>query len=422
MKTLLSLLMLLAFTAGAQQINPGFTFPEGPNVRITADQLNALVNQATITPFFYINQIPANAQLQPGDTLLVLSSGNTYHKILGSQVFNNTNMFTTAVVETNVPPYGVFIFYDPTNGWVAQIGFTNLAFQVSSNLVVSNFQFAATNALSSNQLVQVLPPSPYTLSPILALQPATTNDTNFFLTWDTNGIPFYTTFSNIMAAEAPYFGTNISNGVGLTPYEFLFTFKPYNYYTTNTTTNAWGLNTNFPITSLFFYTNNVTPTNPVPTLQASDPTPINSGAQGTNTSVTLGALFQYNTNQYPQPPYTVAREQFNGTAAQVPITNVDTINLKFFAGTNGIPSNTVQAISFFFTATTGGRPTTLPTVPQVFSNVIYYAVSMATNPNWIQLYTNYFDAFAANTNVIKPSGTASVNTNDNKMLVISNSP
>lgn len=411
MKTLKSLFLLLCLCASAWagDITPGYTPVDGQ--RLTAAELLQLVNQAFINPSFYTAQVAAGTNLLNTDTLLVVSSGGVFHKLTGAQVINNPTFYTSQLVSSGIPTYGLMLYYDPTNANFYQITSTNFAVSISSNIAVEKLTFARTNASSTNILVQVLPPYPNPLNPL------STNNQAEFLTWDTNGVPYSVTFSNFLVSAVPYLGTNFTNGLGLSGYNLTNLFFSWLTYPTNTTTNAWGYNTNFPITNLYF-TNSVVPvnnptSNNIPTLNGADVIPILAQSQNkTNqpTTFTLQALWEYLTNRNTLPPYNLARVSFNGNPSSQSVTGGSTINDQFLATAHGMTG--VKAVSWQFSGSSG---TSLPTSPQVVSNICYYA--MTVDANHFVLFTNYVDAINSN-HPVAISGTVAAS--GNTLLYLNN--
>lgn len=414
MKTILvSLMLLLAVFAFGQEITPGGNPLPQDGQRLTAQTLINLVAQAQINPSFYTSQVQHNTNLLTTDIILLVTSGGVYQQMPGSGIINNPLSFTVPPNLTTIPPYATLLYYNVSNNTITSITYSNLALAVSSNINVASLVFTATNAGSTNILVPIL--LPYTNTP----NPLSTNDQNQFLTWDTNGLPFSLSFSNFLVAAVPYLGTNLSNSIGLPRYIFTNLFAPWTFYPTNVTTNAWGYATNFPITNLFF-TNAIVPTNNpttnnLQTLTNSDQIPVLAASQSSSnsTTFTLEALFEYLTNRNTLPAYAVARVQFNGVPLTCNITNVNTTSNFFFATNNGLTA--LQAVSFQFSSTAG---TTLPTTPQIVSNMVYYAVPVGNGSNFM-LFTNYANAQNL-VNPIVPTGTASVTPGVNVMLYLTN--
>lgn len=259
MKRLILALLLIASICRGQEISPGLTFVDGQ--RLTAAQLGLLVSQGKILPAFFLDK-SAQTNISPTDILLIYSpASGTFHQVTGQAgLFNNTAIIGNQPVYSSVNNSNYyFLGYDQTN---------NLLFQVS----LANF--VATMPLSD-------------IPPYSPAQPSffnQTNPVNFFV-FDTNDQPASITASNAAASFAPILGNLFS-----LPYTYKQIFLPWTVYGTNSSTNAWGYYTNFPIT-LYQFTNNAQ-TN-IPTLSSTDQIPVNSGSQRTNTTATLAALAQY---------------------------------------------------------------------------------------------------------------------------------
>lgn len=403
MKKLILLLMLFtALRSDAGDLNAGISFVDGQ--RVTAAQLMALVNNATINTSFYSSQVAAGTNLLTSDIVLVLSSGNVFHKVLGSGIINNPVIFTGQPLSTTIPQYATLIYYNPTNQTVFQITDTNFITVNSSNINVALLAFANTNGGSTNTYIQVL--TNLTNVPNYF----STNNQTSFIAWNSNGVPYRLTFSNLVDSITPVLGSNLSLA-----YQYTNNFSPWKFLNnTNATTNAYGTYTNFLITNLFF--TNAAQTNPAfPTLNDSDVLPILASSQISNTAVTLNAIYQYLTNRSALPAYAVARMQFSGIPRTSYTPRTDQGNKTFLAGTNGLVG--IQGVSFQFTASSGNS---LPTTPQVVSNQIYYAVQTGTNTNYVQLFTNYTDA-AGLVNQIAPNNSFdSSGSLSNAMLILTN--
>lgn len=409
--------MFLAWPLMAQQITPGQSFVDGQ--RITAAQLTALVGNAIINPAFYSGAVQHNTNLLTTDILLLLTSGGVYQQMPGSGIIQNPLFYTSPVNLSTEPGYALHLYYNPSNNTIVSITLSNMVSAISSNLVAQKFLYltnlivGATNSLSSNTNQPIAVPYPLTPNPL------STNNQTQFIVYDTNYVPNSFSFSNLLVAEVPYLGTSFSNNIGLPGYMFTNLFYSWLTYPTNTTSNAWGYNTNFPITNLYF-TNAFLPTNTASisnkqTLTNSDAIPIITASQGSNqpTTFTLGALYQYLTNLNALPAYAIARAQFTGVPAQCNITNVNTTSNYFFATNNGLVN--LQAVSFKFTVSSG---TSLPSTPQIVSNVVYY-VQLVGNGSNFMLFTNYSDAVATNHPIV-PTGTASTSAGQNVLLYLTN--
>lgn len=372
--TLFSLVLgwiLGGFIARAGDITPGASFVDGQ--RLTAAQLAQLVNQAVINPSFYTTKV-SQTNLTPTDILLVYSAASgTFHQLSGNAaVFQNNALVANQVpynasqITTNV----FFLGYDSTNFVLFKASLTNMATAFSPFIVPGLLNFS--NTLSAYVPAQ---PAPYYLT------------NNFQLVgFDTNGILHSFSFSNLVCAANSQIFTN------QLPFNFAQIFQPWTVYGTNTFgfTNAWGSQTNFPITNLF-----MTGTN-LPTLLGSDQIPINSGPQRTNTAASVDSLFQYMTNKNAFPPYTFARCQFSGWPAQLVISNTASIlnasilmmtNLTTGWKTNLFATNQIYAVTFITNAT--------PLIVGMTTNQVFYVVPPATNSvngEWLMTFSNYSSA------------------------------
>ena len=311
--------VLIEPQAMAYEVTPGFSFQDGQ--QLYAAQLEQLVQDAMITPQFYNDQqtIPV---LGSGYYFLILNPANqTFYRINAQQaLYGNTNLFLNAPPEA-VPAYGLLLFCDPTNGWVASTTVSNFLWNSASNINVAGLSFANTNNGGATN-AYVLPRWPYPVFSGL-----NTNYPAHFIVFDTNGVPYRMSLTNAEVAFAFDSGTVMS-----LPYQWQ-EFGPWRLYGTNTVspyTNAFGWMTNFPITAYFQPNNGNTLTNA--TLTDTDTVPVNSFQQGvpgsvaaTNTTMTLLSLFEYMTNKNALPPYTIGRIQFAGVPVSLLITNMDPV-------------------------------------------------------------------------------------------------
>ncbi|MDE2105574.1 MAG: hypothetical protein KGL39_50575 [Patescibacteria group bacterium] len=368
---------LFIFTAHlmASEIIRGITLADGQ--QLYASDLHALIDDSTIGVQFYNDQqtVPV---LNSGYYFLVLDPANqVYRRISAQQVlYGNTNIYLD--VSSRTPPvYGSVMFYDPTNQWLAQTTVSNLFNFGSSNINVSYLQFASTNnAGGTNQFI--LPQ--WTL-------PFSGMNTNFplhILIFDTNGIPYRFSLTNLELNLAGDLGTNFS-----VPYLYNWQFYPWTFYNTNSWgfTNNWGYTTNFPIKSLFV-TNGYPASTNSQTLVDSDQIPINSTQQETNTTTTLQALFQYLQNKNTLPPYTFGRIQFSGYPISIIISNdsqtsVGLLHVAF----NSFPTN-IQGPYAVSVITNASQIQ----VQQFQTNTIFYVQTQSTNTAWVHVYSNYLSA------------------------------
>ena len=241
----------------------------------------------------------------------------------------------------------------------------NLPLWANLNLAPTNNNTGATN-------LPVLANWPYTFSG------AQTNNQPFLLTWGSNGVPYQLSLSNTEKNIASDFGTNL-----LLPYEFSQEFAPWSLYGTNAGfTNAWGYQTNFPITALFL------PATNTPTLTDTDTVPIFSGPQQTNTTASLLSIYEYMTNKNALPPYTIARIQFSGFPASISVSNTaNTSQGLIQVATNSFPA--AYGPPYAVDIITNGSQAFWTGIQ---TNTIYYVVPQATNNMWLTVYSNYTDA------------------------------
>lgn len=283
MKTLLSILVLmsLCLSSNAADLQAGVNVVDGQ--RLTAAQLLALVNNGSINTQFYTSKSASATNLQTGDILLLITASGTYHKITGADILNNPQLISSQSLTAALPGYATVAYYDPSNQVLKQIIVTNFASTITSNLVISNLMFFN----GTNQVLQS-----YTNTPnFYATNVPATNQQTYYLVWASNGIPYYLTYSNLLAPIIAPLGTNL-----LVPYTYTNVFAPFVPYQTNATTNAWGFYTNFPITNLIF--TNASQTNPLTyTLTDTDTIPIAPTRQNSNSTVQLKAIYQYVTNK-----------------------------------------------------------------------------------------------------------------------------
>ena len=168
----------------------------------------------------------------------------------------------------------IFPFYSAGSTNLEQSTFSNLIQQISIYQNMASWQFAPTNANSSNTNVFVLSQWPGAFGSAV---PGTNMPE--LLVWGTNGIPYQATLLTAEQAMAGDGGTNLS-----VPYVFQEIWSPWSFYGFQTniygtngsglplSTNAWGFTTNFPIQHLFL-TNTFNPTNNTQTLTNQDTVP-----------------------------------------------------------------------------------------------------------------------------------------------------
>lgn len=400
--TLCVLCLLCGFgerTARCSEIIRGYAPQDGQ--QLYAADLDNLVDESTIGVQFYNDQ-QTTPVLGSGYYFLLLNPANqTYYRMNAGQVlYGNTNMFLYPTPEP-VPAYGLMLFCDPTNGWVASTTVSNFLWNSASNINVAGLSFANTND-STATYQYALPVWPYPLS---GLPPNGTNYPASLMIFGTNGVPYREGLSNWEWNVASDMGNCFS-----VPWEYQQEFYPWQIYGTNSVspyTNAFGWYTNFPITAYLEPNNGNTLTNA--TLEDNDTIPVNAHQEGvattgnaTNTSATLFSIYEYMTNKNALPPYTLARTEFSGYTASASITNMSNVT--------GIITNVALATSWTNPTPVSfqGASTMMPTVPGVISNVVYWA--QVTNwPNLgFQLFTNFANA-EARINPIQGNGVNPVN-------------
>lgn len=377
---------LSCLTANAGEIIGGTTFVDGQTVH--ASDLNAMVNNAVINPTF-ISGKPIQTVPTASDYFLFYSpAAGILERETLQNIFASPLLFTLNATYTNVPSntsnHVFFLVYDPTNAVTARIELSDLSLALTPFVDVSTLEFANySNGVPTGAVLTAYSPLP---------DPQNTNNQAQFMIWDTNGVPYSLSLSNLVQSVLPYMGTN-----GLVKYTYNDSFAPWNNYgyiypTNSGLTNVWGTYTNiFPITNLFFTNNIYTATNPtpIPTILATDTIPINSGAQSTNTTATMTAIGQWITNQYPSvlPAYTQARVQFSGFPLSLNISNTANVAQGLIQVTTNatLLSSQIYCVSLITNGTqqlwTGYAP-----------NTPYYFIPTATNTMWGHVYTNYLDA------------------------------
>ena len=379
MKTLLTLIAcaFVALSATAYEIIRGTTLTDGQ--QLYASDLHGLIDNSTISVQFYNDQ-QTTPSLNSGYYFLVLDPANQVFRRITAQtvLYGNTNIFINVPVKP-VPAYGSILFYDPTNGWIGSTTLSNLFGGLSGNINVAGLKFATTNnAGATNQYV--LPYWPYEWSGFQ------TNQQPMILTWDTNGIPYQQSLSNFENGVAADMGTNLS-----LPFTYNQLFQPWMVYGTNTYgfTNAWGFQTNFPITSLYL-TNSYPASTNTPELVDADTVPVNSTQQQTNTTATLGGIYQYLAAKNTLPPYTTARIQFSGYPATITISNdANTASGLLHVATNSFPTSIAPPYAVAVITNASQIQ-----VSAFTTNTLFYVVPQATNNGWVHVYTNYLTAVA----------------------------
>lgn len=398
----------LALSASANEIVRGTTLTDGQ--QLYASDLHNLVDTATIGVQFYNDQQTTPA-LNAGYYFLVLDPANQVFRRITAQtvLYANTNIYLNVPFQP-VPSYGDVLFFDPTNNWIGNTSISNLFFISTSNINVSALQYVNTNdAGATNQYL--LPPWPWP-----NFSGFNTNNPEWFIMHDSNGVPYRQSLSNLEASAASDLGTNL-----LLPFTYEQTFFPWLVYGTNTVnfTNAWGTMSNFAITSLY-WTNTFNPTNTTPTITAADSIPIQATGQETNTTVTIGTILQYMQSQNALPNYTQARASFNGVDYEANMLNAVIRSPNEFVTNSPFSSNAVTPFVIWTSPTGGGA--LAATTPQLVVNQCYYAVG-ATAPatNYFFVFTNYLSAtnflFNAVTNCVSINA---LGTGTNQIAIVTN--
>jgi hypothetical protein len=364
----------------------GYQFIDGSLVY--AAQLNQAVNNLTIGPGFITSQ-PINPNPLASD-LLLDERGNELYQITLESILTNAGPYTIAPPgQPNVFTNDTFLFYSAADSQIQSVIYSNLLSDMASNLPVQNLDFAPTNNPGATNIFAL----PDWFTPV----PYQTNNQPWFLVWGTNGVPYQIPYSNLVNNAQT---TVQSNSVG---WMFSQEFTPWTIYGTNTVapyTNLFGYTTNFPIVSL--NRTNIAGTATNATLTDSDTIPVNAVNQGplgvasTNTSMSLLALYQYLTNKTALPPYTIARIQFSGIAAEAVTPGGQSItNMAPSLGTaSGIITNIALAINWSNATPVSFLGNALVTTPLIESNTVYWA-QVTNNPVLgFQLFTNLANAQA----------------------------
>ena len=346
-------------------------YPIVDGVYMHAANFNNAMQFLQPTPFF-ITSWPVDSTPLTGDQLLVYSQNGAYQRLsVGTLLSSGAPIVLYPSGTPSVNTNDLFSFFSQSQQALNSIAFTNL---VALILSFQNFTNLAADALpisglSSNALTKVA-------------------NTNFpsLMDWRTNGVPLAVTLGTLENA--------IGSDSLYQPYNYDFTFIPYNFYPTNSTPNPWGLFTNFPITSLQKSGTNLN------TLADADTLPINSTTQLTNTTVNLEAIYEYFTNRNALPFYTQARIQFSGVPDTLFITNnADTVNNLIQVTTNTFTPGLIYAVDV---STNGNTQKFWSTIQ---SNQVYWVVSKATNNTWVSVFTNFSNAvFGTNSLTITATG------------------
>lgn len=358
------LLAVFVLNARATELVRSVTLTDGGV--LYASDLHNLIDGATIGADFYNDQSSIGVLNSAYYFLLLDANSGSYHRITAQNLlYGNTNIWLNQIAGTNVNSHAFLLFYDSTNNIIRRISASDLfnssqQFINTSNQVVG-FRFATTNG----QSLPVLSGS---------FTGLTTNNPLNLLTWGTNGVPYYVPLAVAETNMAADFGTNL-----MLSYTFNQMFQPWMVYGTNTFTNAWGFQTNFPISNLYLTNSYPTSTN-TPTLVDSDTIPVDSTQQGTNTSASLFSLYQYLAAKNTLPAYTQARVQFSGNVVTVATSNAaDNVNGLIRVATNSFYSGTIYPVCF--------NTNSISTA--IITNQLYFVTAQATNNTWLHVYSNY---------------------------------
>lgn len=401
MKILFSFLLLwvACVSCPGGELVRGVTLTDGQT--LTAADLHNLIDTAAVGADFYTSKTRIGS-LPGGYDFLVYDAGSGFYRRVSatSALYANTNLYLSPALISAAPAWARLTVYNPTNNAINVITLSNVLYFGSTNISAAALVLATTNG----------PTLPAWSGAFSGLQ--TTNRPHVLAFGTNGGGPQYITLSNFESAVAADLGTNFS-----LPYTYDQVFRPWrsygvNIYGTNTAgpglyqTNDWGVSTNFPITDLW-----MSPQTNTATLLDTDTLPIHAGGQGTNTSVTLGGLYQYLTNKNTLPPYTQARVQFSGYAANLPVFNdADSTGELIHAPTNVFTAGIPYAVSVITNASQ-------IQVAEFQTNSLFYVVAQATNNSWLRVFTNRNDALGG-TNYLNVTGAGSGTAN--RLLYLTN--
>ena len=145
------LVLGLAGRIGAADLQKGYTFTDGQ--RITASQLNALVDSGTILSGFYLGK-SAETTLLSADTFLVWSpSLSAFRRITaGDALYNNTAIITSLAEKTTPATNDYTWIYDATGLGVKKVSLANLSLN-NTNLIAG---LPAVSSVALTSMVWVL--------------------------------------------------------------------------------------------------------------------------------------------------------------------------------------------------------------------------------------------------------------------------
>ncbi len=136
--------MFLALSVNASDITRGQSFSDGQ--RITAAQLQALVDSATINPAFVTDKTEQQLVATGDYFLLYSAAGASLRKISGNNLLlNNTNSVGALTANDQMTTNNQFAFLDPVNGSMRKVTWLNLI-SASNNIA---FYPAWTNSIDA---------------------------------------------------------------------------------------------------------------------------------------------------------------------------------------------------------------------------------------------------------------------------------
>ena len=376
-------IFMACLSSFAGPLSAGVNFVDGQTVH--AADLNNLVNNGNVNPSLISGQ-PADATPLQGDFIILYSPtlNGLFKATLLSVVYNNSQSITLLPAgNPNFTNADKFAFYNAASTNNQAVTFSNLVLNIATNFNLSVIHLTYTNPASGTNI-------PFLPNYTGNLTGLNTNSQAFFLVWNgTNGIPSQIAISNLEAAIAGDFGTNLS-------LSFVYNqmFFPQNVYGTNSVTNAWG-NVVFPITNLLIAANQTQ------TLSNIDTIPINSSLQGSNTVVNLATLKQFIVGAQ-------AKVIFSGVPLTLTITNANTTD-GILATSNGLgfwatsPAYPAAGIPYPIDFATNGATFYFLGVK---TNQVYYVTALSTNSNFFRVFSTYAAA-VSQTNWIPITSTSS---------------
>jgi hypothetical protein len=295
--------MFAVLRAHGSDIQRGITFQDGQ--RLTASQLHALIDNASITTGFILNK-PTATSLESGAYFVIYSpAGQELEKVSASTVlFNNTDIITTQGEKLLPAGNDFLLLYDATGTVLAKVQVANLY----SNSVGTLPPIVSTNASLTGTFVPVINGTNgiMSVSNLFLLFPYTAIFTNL----PVRAHP--TNFDNLLLAASDD-GTNFSNQ-RISLAAFFTNMAAATQPVTTVPTNGTTVSTNLVFVC---YQENVT----------------NGGAtNGVVVKFTLAQLQRFLTNSL----VTTSRAPTSFTSAEIPITN-QVMYLDFPHGLPGTP-------------------------------------------------------------------------------------